>query len=486
MKRHYGKCLSLLAALCLASAARADIVTLKSGEKMEGRILSETPDSIEMEYRLTPKIKDKKTVQKSDIATIVRQTDSELEFQEKGLKGLLPTPDLMSASDYEMIIQDKLRSFAAKYPGTPETAEVEKMIATLAQEKSRVLSGEVKMEGKWLDAATAKRETYNVEAYRNYLAMKSKEAEPNEMHYLNALRAFEKLRSQYGASPYFTLAIPNALDLLKKYESQLNGMITDAPILVKKQAEALKTMNSSDVAIAKRANEAELKAYKAQLDDQVKKRVVWKDIYKYDQKGLQDALATLLKERAELQGLDLTALAQENTTIMSIIRFLADKNVTEARALYEKISKEPNLVNKTMLPTLLAQITQAQKEAVTAQKAERSHAITDTPAVAPGKDDSAAVNPVAAELERIKKEKEKKAEDAKKGGAPKPAAAAGAKPADGGATGESKKPATASADSSGEEGGIMAMITDNIPYIGGGLIVVLLLAWFLGRKKKEA
>ena len=103
---------------------RADFITLKSGEKIEGRILSENADSLQVEYHLTAKIKDVKTVLKSAVAEIVRQTPSEIEFNERELQKILPTADLMTAREYESIIQDRLRTFVAKYPNTPESKEV--------------------------------------------------------------------------------------------------------------------------------------------------------------------------------------------------------------------------------------------------------------------------------------------------------------------------------------------------------------------------
>jgi len=481
MKRNHGIRLSLLAALCLATAARADIVTLKSGEKMEGRILSETPESIEMEYKLTPKIKDKKTVQKSEIKEIKRQTAAEVEFEEKGMRGLVPTPDLMTASEYESILQDKLRSFAVRYPGTPEAAEVEKMITTLADEKSKVVSGQVKMEGKWLDATTAKRETYNIAGYRQYMLMKSEAAKREDLHNLNALREFNKLRTDYAASPYFTLSIPVALDLLKSYETQLNAMLTDAPIYLKKRDEGLKTMNPQDAALAKKANDEQMREYRATVDQQFKNKVKWKDINKYDIKGLQDALLTVTKERAELTALDLTALAAENGTIMSIIRFLADGNATEAKAQYDKISHEQGLVNRAMLPGLKKQIEQRQKEISTATRTARATAVTDTQsptAPAEGGD----VNPLKAALEKAKADKEKAAAAKASGAsASKQPGADGSAPAK---SGDEKKPAPL-APAPAEEGGIMATLSENIPYIGGGLLVVILLIWFLGKKKNK-
>jgi hypothetical protein len=357
------------------------------------------------------------------------------------------------------------------------------MIKELDAEKSRVLSGEVKMEGKWLDAARAKREAYNVEAYRQTMLMKSREAEANEMHYLNALRAFETLRTEYGASPYFALQIPAALDLLKKYETQLSSMIAEAPILIKKREEGLRATNPNESHDAKRTIDAENKAFKAKVDQQTKEKVKWKDISKYDVKSLQDALATVGKERTELQALDLTALAQENRQIMSIIRYLADGNAAEARAVYDQLHKQPNLINKSMLPGLLKQIDTASKEATAAEKKEKAKVVVE-PAPQTGskdKDNKPGVNPVAEELKRIQEEKAKK-EANKTGSATSPDKKAGTP----GAKTEAKTPKTGApapvaAAPEEESGGI----SDYIPYIGGGLVIVLLIAWFLGKRKKE-
>lgn len=479
MKRFHSIPLSLLAALCLATATYADIVILKSGEKFEGRIHNETPDSIEIEYHLTPKIKDNKTILKSDIKDIKKQTEAEVEYQERDLEHVMPTADLMSASDYERIIQDKLGTFVAKYPGTPEAAKVEKMIKDMDEEKSKVLSGQVKMEGKWLDSARVKRESYNIEAYRQTMFIKSREAEANDMHYLNALRAFDTLRTEYGASPYFALQIPTALDLLKKYETQLNTMITEAPILIKKREEGLRATNGQENQDAKRTIEAENKAFKAKLDLQTKNKVKWKDISKYDVKSLQDALSTVAKERTELQALDLTALAQENRQIMAIIRYLADGNAAEARAVYDQLARQQNLINKSMLPGLLRQIETAAKAAAAAERKEKAQVVVEpAPSTAPkDKEEKSGVNPAAAELKRIQEEKAKKGTGAATNSDKK---AAGA-PADGKTPAKTSTPIPVAAAPAEESGGI----SDYIPYIGGGLVIVLLLAWFIGKRKKE-
>jgi hypothetical protein len=482
MKRFHRLPLSLLAALCLLTAVRADIVILKTGEKIEGRIHDETADSIQIEYHLTPKIKDNKTLLKSDIKEIKKQTPAEVEFEERGLQNLLPTKDLLSASDYESIIQDKLRTYVAKYPGTPEAAQAEKIIATLAEEKSKVLSGQLKMESKWLDAATVKREQYNIEAYRQRMLIKSKEDEVNDLHYLNALREFEKLRTDYGASPYFALEIPDVLDLLKKYETQLNSMIAEAPVFIKKRDDGLRSSTPTEAAEARRKIDEEVKAYKAKFDAQTKAHVKWKDIYKYDVKGLQDALTTVIKERAQLEAMDLTALKNENESLMSIINFLADNKPGDARVIYEQLNKEQNMVNKNMLPGLLKQIEQKQKEATEAAKLKRTVVVTEpAPSAAPVTGPE--INPVKKALEDLKAKQGKKG-DTKDG----PAADASDKDkgkdkkADDDKAAPRKPPTPVAAAPAPDEGG---GISDYIPYIGGGLLIVILIAWFIGKRKKD-
>ncbi len=318
--------------------ARADFITLKSGEKIEGKIISENADSMQVEYHITPKIMDTKTILKSTIADVVRQTPAEIEFKERELNKLLPTPDLMTAREYESIIQDKLRTFVAKNPDTPEAREVEKIIAQLADEKSKVLSGQLKVEGKWTDAATAKRDSYNIEAYRLRLQMNNKAAARSDLRFLDALRDFEKLRTNFGASPHYVSAVKDALEILNKFEAQLNVMITEAPLMIKKRQSGLKSLEGNNLSITLEAIAKEDASFKSAIEQQTKDKVKWMEISRYDVKSLQDALATVKKERSELQSLDLAGLQLENDTLTSMIRYIADGNLAEARVIYEKIS----------------------------------------------------------------------------------------------------------------------------------------------------
>ena len=151
---------TLLILLSGATLAHADILILKNGNKIEGTILDQNQQGVKMKYRLTPKIMDEKVFPVGEIDKVIKQTPQEVEVVE--LRKILPTMDLLKADEYEQIIQDRLRPFVNKYPGTPEAKEVEDIISKLQEEKTMVANGQVKLEGKWLSVKESKGESFNI------------------------------------------------------------------------------------------------------------------------------------------------------------------------------------------------------------------------------------------------------------------------------------------------------------------------------------
>lgn len=481
----------LLATLLLAaSMAQADVVILNSGEKYEGKVVSETDTAVVFEYNLTPKIKDKKEFLKSDIKEMTRLTPAQMAFAEEKLAELLPTPDLMSGGDYERIIQDKLRTFVAKHPGTPEAEKVEKMIAELSEEKAKVVNGQVKMEGQWLDAATAKREAYNIEAYRTRTAMKAALAGTNENRFREALRLFDKLRTQFASSTQYVEAIPEALEIMADYQKQLASMAAEQPVIQKQREEGLKALSGADLQLTRSSIDQEARAFKSTFDAQAKQKVKWRDVYKYDLKSIQAAMDTVNKEMAALKATDLATLKTENETLGTAIRYIAEENPEEANAALEKLrGARSTLTNKNELTRLEKELRTLRDRIKARQKG--SGAMPVAAAAAPEGDETpAGSNPIEEAMRQREKEKQEKAagkngskdkksasdKDADKDGEKKTAKA---KPA------SSDKPSTSTSEPTPEPG-FLASINDYIPYIGGGLLLILILAMVFGKKKKAA
>lgn len=462
--------LKLLAALLLASsAAQADIFIMKSGEKWEGKVLTEDATTITVEYQLTPKIKDKKILNKADIKEATRFTPAQVEMAEKGLRKKLPTKDLMTASDYETIIQDDMRTFVAKFPGTPEAKEVEEMIKTLNDEKSKVLSGQIKMEGKWLDEETAKREAYNIDAYRLRLAMKDKLAETsNPNNLVEALRIFDEIKTKYPASPQILQVIPEAVVVLETYAKRLLAMAAEQPIIKKSREDGLRALTGSDLDRAKQAIATEEGTFKATIDLQSKNKTKWRDVYKYDLKSIQDAQLVVSKEQTELRNMNLAALQTEVENLSVAITAMAAEKPEEADAALAVLRPDKaRLINKKTFDSLEKDLT-----ALKAKKAAEVKASKGAMAAGGGTDGTEAdgSNPIAEALKKKEVAKKKAAEEK----------AAKEKEREAARIAEAQRIAAMPPP----EPTLMEKINEYIPYIGGGLLVILVIAMVLGKKKK--
>jgi hypothetical protein len=326
----------VLALACSAGSLHADIVTLKDGKKLDGNILSETPTSIEMRYHLTPKIWDTKIIQRSEIAEngIIKQKPEEVELLE--LKKFDPTPDLLSAEKYEQLIQDRLRPFLNRYPGTKEAAEVEKIIAKVQEEKEKVVAGGAKLEGKWLTREEAKAESLNIKAYAIRVAMEEKiEAKD----YNGALKEFDKLSnpaSGFPASLYYPKAVEEILAVLTSYDKQIAQMIQDQPTLQKMREESVKKLIEPDLSRMKDAIVKEKENWKSTVD-QERKVTKWITPYKYDLDSLKNLGKAIAEEKDKLSGLDIAVMTKVNESLARLLR--ADAKAGKDKAELTKMGE---------------------------------------------------------------------------------------------------------------------------------------------------
>jgi len=305
---------AFLALVCSIGFVRADIVVLKDGKRLEGSITAENPQAIHMRYKLTPKIWDDKDIPRAEIAEIIKQKPEEVELIE--LKKLFPTTDLMSAEKYESLIQDRLRPFVNRYPGTKEAAEVEKLIEVAQAEKEKVVAGGTKMEGKWLSPDEAKAAQYNIKAYGLRAAMLEKEAAKD---YPGALKEFGQISSPVGmASTYYPKAIGEALGILTKLEAQVEQMIKDQPTLERMREEGIKKLIEPDLSRMKNAIEREKEQWKTTYDLE-RKNSQWFTPYKYDLASLKALSQSIAAEKTRLKGIDLPTITKINESIAQIM-----------------------------------------------------------------------------------------------------------------------------------------------------------------------
>jgi hypothetical protein len=132
---------------------KADTLTLKSGDVLEGRIVSETETQIEIEVSLYHgTIFSARQVDKSDIQSIVRESPEQK--QEKAAYAALakytlnPNQELTKDQYAAGIVA--FEKFQAKFTNSTAAAEINQRLADWQAEASNVASGKVKFASAWM------------------------------------------------------------------------------------------------------------------------------------------------------------------------------------------------------------------------------------------------------------------------------------------------------------------------------------------------
>jgi hypothetical protein len=480
--------LTVLGCLLLASAAQADIMVLKDGKRLEGQILSEGADSVRMKYRLTEKIWDEKDFPKADIAEIIRQTPSEVQMQEQKIREIIPTQDMMTADEYERLIQDRLRPFVNSHPGTLEAAEVEQMVKTLQAEKEKVVSGQLKVDGEWLSAADVKRDDYNIRAYRLRREITRKADSKRVEDWVDALRMYDRFidpQAGFVASIHYPKLATEVIGILKTYETMLNRMMQEQPIIKKQQEDNLAKMIDPDLTRTRNAIQADLENWKNRYEAEKRNRHRWLVPYKYDLPSITEAQKTVVMERSKLQAMDLDSVAKQNEGLMAVFRYIVDENPAEAEAALEQVSSSAASGQEfsRVLSDLRGKITTLKNELQRKQGAQRT--FNTAPAAGATADGPIVDDRVAQAMAAVDAPKEEQ-KTADEGDTP-PAAEAGAAPAPGSG-------ATAPAPAAGEPSAASAAAplppeeSNFLIYaaIGGLALLLILLIAMSAQKKKKA
>ena len=326
--------IAALSAFSVGSFALADTIIMKAtpggeAKKYErAKVLSETPTSVTFEYNPVGNIKDTRTEQKVDIGEIIRQKPEEVEIVP--LREVAKIPDLSTSDKYETVIQEQLRPFINKYPGSPQAAEVEGLIKGLQSEKEKIISGSVKMDGQWLTPEQAKRDAREIEAYKVRRVLREALAKGQYREALNQWEALKERTDGYMDTLQIIAAVDEAKDALAKYRVILDNMLREQPLLKQRRENTLKALVEPDLSRATRAFDEEDRKFKNQSDLEKRTRQKWMSTYKYDLKSIEDALKAVATEEANITIMDVDKLRTQNEALTVARRFIADGNLEEA------------------------------------------------------------------------------------------------------------------------------------------------------------
>jgi len=181
--------LLILSLAGLAAVALGDTVTLKDGERIEGKITSETANDLTLEIQVSAGITDQRLLKKADVVKIDRIAPDETAY--RTVMHLLPGKSSLSPAQYEGVVK-ALQGFTAQYPQSQHVSAVQRAILAFETDRKRVDAGEVKLEGTWLTKQEAQRQRVQIGGLQAFNAMKSANAAGDAIGALNAFAVLEK------------------------------------------------------------------------------------------------------------------------------------------------------------------------------------------------------------------------------------------------------------------------------------------------------
>ncbi len=291
------KIISVLSPLSLLilvnSTANADTFQMKDGTTINGSIIKETNDSYLLRAEVSNNVFAEKKVLKSKVVQIIK-TDPSIAAFEK-LTSILPTPDLLSAKDYELLVKSKVEPFIKKYPSSPHFKDAEKILSTLKNEYHTIRSGGFKLYGKLLTPQQIEADKYNIQASVG-LHMFIKYAQKKQ--YRAALSTLERLEDDYPDTKQIRKAQKAALTILPRYEEKLQKLYDNFDTLIEKRKRALDGMTPGDSSRTKKIFAYEEQQYLNLLDlaTTTRKRTKWLPINKYFKEPIEKNLKMVESE----------------------------------------------------------------------------------------------------------------------------------------------------------------------------------------------
>jgi len=196
----------LLAVANFTTCAFADTIILKNGEKLDGKIVSETAQDVTIEYKVSASITDTRTVAKSEIGNVEKETPDSPAFM--ALQNLKIGPNSLPLASYDQVMKG-LQGFLDKYPQSTHDGEIAERLTAFATEKTRVAGGELKFNHHWLTREEAQKERYQLEAGVVFAQMQE---QTRRGDLVGALNTFDQLEKAYPGARVF----PDAVDLAKQ------------------------------------------------------------------------------------------------------------------------------------------------------------------------------------------------------------------------------------------------------------------------------
>jgi hypothetical protein len=304
MRRRTPLLVLLTTVLFLAPTGRADTIILKSGEKLDGKVVGETPTQYTIDYKAAAGITDTRTVLKTEVDKIEKEQPDEIAWQT--LKNLKPGPTSLPAAGYDLPIR-QLQYFTTQFPKSPHAAEAAQAQQAFEEEKKRVDAGEVKINGNWLSKEEVQKERYQING-RAIFSYMQELARKNDL--VGALNAFDQLEKSYPGSSAYPDAIDLAKQLVEKLRSTADQTLKNWQVQKKERDDATKNMPDAERAQTAAAQKRQEQQFDAALDAAVKGGTKWPPFQRQHEKTLTTIITKVPTELSRLNALPVAKMRQ--------------------------------------------------------------------------------------------------------------------------------------------------------------------------------
>ena len=381
----------LLCAAIFSASAWADTVTLKTGERLEVKILSETATEMTLEMQVSAGIKDERVVKKADVVKIDRVAPDETAY--RAIMNWQPAKNSLQPAQYDSI-QTALQNFITQFPESAHVADVKLALAGFQADKKRVDAGEMKLDGIWLSKAQVLQQRVQIGGLQALSAMKNANAGGDA---IAALNAFATLEKNFGGAKTLPDAIELARQILPALKPAVERAIENQKIKETERELGVKNaapLDRPDLIAANQREQAKADAALAAATT----AGLWPPMAANSEKCLKAILAKIPVESARLEKLPVAEMRESIRLAEQAQLEFTDKNLAAATETLKEVTKlwPANELAKRLTAQITAAKNPPKPEPVAtpaATPAGTAKAGAATPAVKPGAATPAAAKP---------------------------------------------------------------------------------------------
>ena len=315
-------------ALCLA-----DTVTLKSGEVLNGKILSETNREIVMDVTVAAGITDQKTIDKTDVRAAEKTPLDEIAFQE--IKGCQIDNHSLPASSYVAIIKS-LESFLKKYPQSSRVDEVQSTLTAFKHEQEQVKAGGMKWDNRWYTKEEAEKNKYRLAAQMQFAAMRD---QASRRDCIGALNTFDLIEKWYPGSIVYPDAVELAQSMIRTVGADMERIRVNAKAQEAQFNNGIVLVTEPQKSQMIAARQAQVTTAEAALAAAERAGVKWKPLLAMASKSFESLKTTIGTEAPRLEALPLADIRKSIASIKDAEAALSDNNAAGAEVKVKEAQK---------------------------------------------------------------------------------------------------------------------------------------------------